>query len=169
MSIWSGVRHSTAGQDGDARQVSAEAGEYKVSWPKPAWTWIHYKTHTPKFEKQLSLMMNLAEAHQHGCLTSFANLLARRGDHKRALPLLLICINHTSTAAETKARAGKLAGELKEKMTLAEIESAQIFSETSTVEAVTRDFLETVSRSEPPRLGCPENDQAPALPHGCRQ
>ena len=71
--------------------------------------------------------MNLAEAHQHGCLTSFANLLARRGDHKRALPLLLICINHTSTAAETKARAGKLAGELKEKMTLAEIESARIF------------------------------------------
>ena len=71
--------------------------------------------------------MNLAETRQHGCLAGFANLLARRGDHKRALPLLLICINHTSTVAETKARAGKLAAELQEKMTLEGIESARIF------------------------------------------
>ena len=60
-------------------------------------------------------------------LAGFASLLAKRGDHKSALQLLLICINHTSTVAETKARAGKLAAELKEKMTLEEIESARIF------------------------------------------
>jgi hypothetical protein len=63
-------------------------------------------------------MMNLAEAHQHGCLAGFANLLARRGEYKNALQLLLIRSNHSSTVAETKVRAGKLAGKLKEKMTL---------------------------------------------------
>ena len=72
-------------------------------------------------------MMNLAETHQHGCLAGFANLLAKRGDHKRVLPLLLICINHTSTVLATKVRAGKLAGELKEKMNLEWIQSARIF------------------------------------------
>jgi len=78
-------------------------------------------------------------------LAGFASLFAKRGEYKNALQLLLICINHSSTVAETKARAGKLADELKEKMTLEEIESARIFSETSTLEAVARDFLETVS------------------------
>ena len=78
-------------------------------------------------------------------LAGFASLVAKRGDHKSALQLPLICMNHTSTVAETKARAGKLAAELKEKMTLEEIESARIFSETSTIETVARDFLETVN------------------------
>ena len=78
-------------------------------------------------------------------LAGFASLLAKRRDHKSALQLVLICINHISTVAEIKVQAGKPAAELKEKMTLEEIESAQIFSETSTIETVARDFLETVS------------------------
>ena len=77
-------------------------------------------------------------------LAGFASLLAKRGDHKSALQLLLICINHTSTVAETKARAGKLADELKEKMTWEEIESARIFAETSTIEAAIKELLEVV-------------------------
>jgi len=59
--------------------------------------------------------------------------------------LLLICINHTSSVLATKVRAGKLARELKAKMTLEWIESARIFSETGTRETAARDFLETVS------------------------
>ena len=78
-------------------------------------------------------------------LAGFARLFAKRGEYQNALQLLLICINPSSTVAETKACAGTLADELKEKMTLEEIESARIFSDTGTVEAVAWDILETVS------------------------
>ncbi|HJR79797.1 MAG TPA: tetratricopeptide repeat protein, partial [Anaerolineales bacterium] len=67
-------------------------------------------------------------------LVGFASLFAKRGDHQNALQLLLICLDHPSTVAETKGRAGKLAAELKEKMTSEEIERAQRFAKENSFE-----------------------------------
>ena len=75
-------------------------------------------------------------------LVGFASLLAKRGDHKNALQLLMICLNHSSTVAETKVRAEKLAAEAKVKLTLHEIQSAETFASAITFETVVNEILE---------------------------
>ena len=79
-------------------------------------------------------------------LAGFASLLAKRGDHKNALQLLTICLNHSSTVAETKVRAKKLAAEVKARLTLHEIQSAEIFVEATTFEAVINEILEQTKK-----------------------
>ena len=74
-------------------------------------------------------------------LFGFASLLAKRGDHRNALELLMICLNHPSTVAETKARAKKLAADVKEKLTLDEIQSAETFAEDTAFEVVVKEIL----------------------------
>ena len=74
-------------------------------------------------------------------LAGFASLFARRGDHQNALQLLLICLDHSSTVAETKARAAKLAAELKAEMTSEEIECAQLFAKENTFELLHMRYL----------------------------
>ena len=83
----------------------------------------------------------------HGILTTmdalvgFARLLARRGEHQKALQLLLICMDHSSTVAETKARAAKLAAEVKEKLTPQEIESVKVLVQNYHLESVVQEIL----------------------------
>jgi len=74
-------------------------------------------------------------------LVGFASLFAKRGAHKNALQLLMICLHHSSTMAETKVRAEKLITEVKAKLTLHEIQSAEIFAEDTTFEAVVKEIL----------------------------
>ena len=74
-------------------------------------------------------------------LVGFAGLLAKRGDHQKALQLLLICLDHSSTVAETKNRAGKLAAEVKEKLTAQEIESVKVLLENYSLESVVQEIL----------------------------
>jgi tetratricopeptide (TPR) repeat protein len=82
-------------------------------------------------------------------LFGFASLLAKRGDYRNALQLLMICLNHPSTVAETKGRAKKLAAEVKANLTLPEIESAETFAEDTALEAVVHEILEQASRHFP--------------------
>jgi tetratricopeptide (TPR) repeat protein len=83
----------------------------------------------------------------HGILTTmdalagFASLLAKRGEQQKALQLLLICIDHPSTVAEIKGRAGKLAAEVKEKLTPQEIESVKVLVENYPLESVVQEIL----------------------------
>jgi tetratricopeptide (TPR) repeat protein len=74
-------------------------------------------------------------------LVGFASLLAKRGELDTALQLLLISLKHPATIVETKVRAGKLAAEVKDRLTLEEIESAQIFVENNTFESVVQEIL----------------------------
>ncbi len=74
-------------------------------------------------------------------LVGFASLLAKRGDHKNALQLLMICLNHSSTVAETKVQAEKLAAEVKAKLPLDDIKSAETFAGDTTFEAVVTEIL----------------------------
>jgi predicted ATPase/transcriptional regulator with XRE-family HTH domain/Tfp pilus assembly protein PilF len=74
-------------------------------------------------------------------LVGFASLLAKRGDHQNALQLLMICLNHSSTVAETKVRAERLAAEVRAKLTLHEIQSAETLAEDTTFEAAVKVIL----------------------------
>lgn len=74
-------------------------------------------------------------------LFGFACLLAKRGDHRNALQLLLICLNHPATVAETKGQAKKLAAEVRAKLTPHEIQSAETFAEDTAFEAVVNEIL----------------------------
>lgn len=78
-------------------------------------------------------------------LVGLASLFAQRGEHENALRILLICIDHPSTVAETKVRAGKLAAQLKEKLSAEKFESARNFAETSALETVINEFVEIIS------------------------
>lgn len=80
-------------------------------------------------------------------LAGFASLLAKRGEHQKALQLLLICLDHSSTVAETKGRAGKLAAEVKEKLTPQEIESVEVFVENYPLESAVQEILGPVQKS----------------------
>jgi predicted ATPase len=74
-------------------------------------------------------------------ILGIAGVQAKHGDYPRALELLLIVTHHPAAIPKSKDRAGKLAAELKEKLTPGEIESAQIFVEDNLFESVVNEIL----------------------------
>jgi len=76
-------------------------------------------------------------------LVGFAGLLAKRGDLKSSLQLLLISTDHPSTVAETKVRAEKLAASIKEQLTTEEVEAAYVFVEKHSLDFVVNEILDT--------------------------
>ncbi|MBL8102879.1 MAG: tetratricopeptide repeat protein [Anaerolineales bacterium] len=74
-------------------------------------------------------------------LVDFAGLHATRGNILYALQLVLICLDHPASVQSSKVRGGQLAVELKEKMTVEEIQSAQKFAEESILENVVREIV----------------------------
>jgi hypothetical protein len=94
--------------------------------------------HLPRFQGVLTTM---------DALVGFASLLAKRGEHQKALQLLLICLDHSSTVAETIVRAEKLTAEVKEKLTPQEIESVKVLGENYSLESVVQEILGPVQKT----------------------
>lgn len=74
-------------------------------------------------------------------LVGLAGVLAKRDDLKNSFQLLLVCIQHPSTVAETKVQAEKLSVEVKARLTEEEIESGRAFAEEHTLEYVVKEIL----------------------------
>ncbi|MBL8103592.1 MAG: tetratricopeptide repeat protein, partial [Anaerolineales bacterium] len=83
----------------------------------------------------------------HGKLTALdvlvdiAGMYAKRGDNQYALQLTLLSLDHSASIQSTKVRAGKLATELKEKLTPEEIAYAKKFAEGGVLESVVEKIL----------------------------
>ena len=83
----------------------------------------------------------------HGILTTMdalvglASLLAKRGELKSALQLLIISLDHPATVAGTKFKADALAVQVKAQMTLEEVEAARVPMEDNTFEFVVQGIL----------------------------
>lgn len=74
-------------------------------------------------------------------LVDVAGIYAKRGDIQHALQLALISLNHPASIQSTRVQAEKIIGELKEKTSLEDLETAKRLAKESVLESVIEKIL----------------------------
>lgn len=89
-----------------------------------------------------SLCFSLETQGTPATIVGIANAQTKCGNRLRALQLLLVSIPHPAAIPKTKVEAQKLASDLKDKLTLEEVNSAHAFAGAMMLESVAKELIE---------------------------